>query len=40
MESLGKEKDLNGKMVNQGITVYGNKGATDQHAYVGSCAMA
>ena len=34
MESLGKEKDLNGKIVNQGIAVYGNKGATDQHAYV------
>jgi glucose-6-phosphate isomerase len=34
MESLGKEKDLNGTVVNQGITVYGNKGATDQHAYV------
>jgi glucose-6-phosphate isomerase len=34
MESLGKEKDLNGKVVNQGITVYGNKGTTDQHAYV------
>ncbi len=34
MESLGKEKDLGGKVVNQGITVYGNKGATDQHAYV------
>ncbi len=34
MESLGKEKDLNGKTVNQGITVYGNKGTTDQHAYV------
>ncbi|MHB8845191.1 MAG: glucose-6-phosphate isomerase [Nitrospirota bacterium] len=34
MESLGKEKDLNGRTVNQGITVYGNKGATDQHAYV------
>jgi glucose-6-phosphate isomerase len=34
MESLGKEKDLNGKVVNQGIAVYGNKGATDQHAYV------
>ncbi len=34
MESLGKEKDLNNKVVNQGITVYGNKGATDQHAYV------
>ncbi len=34
MESLGKEKDLNGKIVNQGIAVYGNKGSTDQHAYV------
>jgi len=34
MESLGKEKDLNNKVVNQGITVYGNKGATDQHAYM------
>jgi glucose-6-phosphate isomerase len=34
MESLGKEKDLSGNTVNQGITVYGNKGATDQHAYV------
>ena len=34
MESLGKEKDLDGKVVNQGIAVYGNKGSTDQHAYV------
>jgi glucose-6-phosphate isomerase len=34
MESLGKEKDLNNKVVNQGIAVYGNKGTTDQHAYV------
>lgn len=34
MESLGKERDLDGKVVNQGIAVYGNKGATDQHAYV------
>jgi glucose-6-phosphate isomerase len=34
MESLGKEKDLAGKVVNQGISVYGNKGTTDQHAYV------
>jgi len=34
MESLGKEKDLDGKIVNQGIAVYGNKGSTDQHAYV------
>lgn len=34
MESLGKEKDLDGAIVNQGIAVYGNKGSTDQHAYV------
>ncbi|GMH00238.1 hypothetical protein Nepgr_002077 [Nepenthes gracilis] len=34
MESLGKEFDLNGKKVNQGLTVYGNKGSTDQHAYI------
>ena len=34
MESLGKEKDLAGKTVNQGLTVYGNKGSTDQHAFV------
>jgi glucose-6-phosphate isomerase len=34
MESLGKETDLNGAVVHQGISVYGNKGSTDQHAYV------
>ena len=34
MESLGKELDLDGKVVNQGLAVYGNKGSTDQHAYV------
>jgi len=34
MESLGKEKDLDGNTVYQGIAVYGNKGTTDQHAYV------
>ena len=34
MESLGKEEDLDGNTVNQGIAVYGNKGSTDQHAYV------
>ena len=34
MESLGKRLDLDGKVVNQGIAVYGNKGSTDQHAYV------
>ncbi|ERN39900.1 glucose-6-phosphate isomerase [Rubidibacter lacunae KORDI 51-2] len=34
MESLGKESDLDGNIVHQGIAVYGNKGSTDQHAYV------
>ena len=34
MESLGKATDLDNNSVNQGITVYGNKGSTDQHAYV------
>jgi glucose-6-phosphate isomerase len=34
MESLGKSLDLDGNLVNQGIAVYGNKGSTDQHAYV------
>ncbi len=34
MESIGKELDLDGNTVNQGIAVYGNKGSTDQHAYV------
>jgi glucose-6-phosphate isomerase len=34
MESLGKELDLSGNPVHQGIAVYGNKGSTDQHAYV------
>lgn len=34
MESLGKALDLDGKVVHQGLTVYGNKGSTDQHAYV------
>lgn len=34
MESLGKERDLAGQIVHQGIAVYGNKGSTDQHAYV------
>jgi glucose-6-phosphate isomerase len=34
MESLGKELDLDGNVVNQGLSVYGNKGSTDQHAYV------
>ncbi len=34
MESLGKRLDLDGKEVFQGIAVYGNKGSTDQHAYI------
>jgi glucose-6-phosphate isomerase len=34
MESLGKEKDLAGNVVHQGLTVYGNKGGTDAHAYI------
>ena len=34
MESIGKEFDRDGNQVNQGLTVYGNKGSTDQHAYV------
>jgi len=34
MESLGKAHDLAGERVDQGIAVYGNKGSTDQHAYV------
>lgn len=34
MESLGKGRDLLGNEVAQGIAVYGNKGSTDQHAYV------
>jgi glucose-6-phosphate isomerase len=34
MESLGKQLDLQGRCVDQGLAVYGNKGSTDQHAYV------
>lgn len=34
MESLGKRLDLDGRVVEQGIAVYGNKGSTDQHAFV------
>jgi glucose-6-phosphate isomerase len=34
MESLGKQLDLKGQRVDQGLAVYGNKGSTDQHAYV------
>ena len=34
MESLGKREDRGGRVVHQGLVVYGNKGSTDQHAYV------
>ena len=34
MESLGKDRDRQGQTVHQGLAVYGNKGSTDQHAYV------
>ena len=34
MESLGKELDLDGNKVNQGLAVLGNKGTSDQHSYV------
>ncbi len=34
MESIGKELDRDGNVVRQGLAVYGNKGSTDQHAYV------
>ena len=34
MESLGKKLSKNGSIVHEGLTVYGNKGSTDQHAYV------
>ena len=34
MESIGKQFDVQGRRVDQGLAVYGNKGSTDQHAYV------
>lgn len=34
MESIGKEQDLQGNTVRQGLAVLGNKGSTDQHSYV------
>lgn len=34
MESLGKRFNMEGKVVEQGLTVYGNKGSTDQHAFI------
>ena len=34
MESLGKELDRQGKVVHQGLNVFGNKGGTDAHAFI------
>jgi glucose-6-phosphate isomerase len=34
MESLGKRVDFDNNVVRQGLTVYGNKGSTDQHSYI------
>lgn len=34
MESLGKRADRQGRTVHQGLVVYGNKGSTDQHAFI------
>ncbi len=34
MESIGKQFDLQGNRVNQGLSVFGNKGSTDQHSFV------
>ena len=34
MESLGKELDLDGNTVLQGLNVFGNKGGTDAHAFI------
>ncbi|MDR1595347.1 MAG: glucose-6-phosphate isomerase [Puniceicoccales bacterium] len=34
MESVGKEKDRDGNIARQGLTVYGNKGSSDQHSFV------
>jgi len=34
MESLGKRLDRSGHVVHEGLTVYGNKGTSDQHSYV------
>ncbi len=34
MESIGKRLDREGREVRQGLVVYGNKGSTDQHAFV------
>jgi len=33
-DGIAGQEDLDGQIVHQGIAVYGNKGSTDQHAYV------
>jgi len=38
MESLGKEKNLAGEIVHQGIACTGIKAQTDQHSYVQTTA--
>lgn len=34
MESIGKKTDRKGEVVHQGLSVFGNKGSTDQHSFV------
>ncbi len=34
MESVGKAHDRAGRVVQQGLTVYGHKGSSDQHSYL------
>lgn len=34
MESIGKRIDLDGNVVQQGLSVFGNKGSADQHSFV------
>ncbi|MBN2798832.1 MAG: glucose-6-phosphate isomerase [Deltaproteobacteria bacterium] len=34
MESLGQRLDRQGREVHQGLSVFGNKGSTDQHAFI------
>jgi glucose-6-phosphate isomerase len=34
MESVGKSRDRSGASAEQGLVVYGNKGSTDQHAFI------
>lgn len=34
MESIGKKTNRKGEVVHQGLSVFGNKGSTDQHSFV------